>query len=83
MIENLFFIMTLIIPDNLLPDMSPQQVLEELAVSLYRQEQITLAQGAEMLTISVIAFQKTLAQRNINLHYDVEDLAIDLQNWAK
>lgn len=75
--------MTLIIPDNILPNMSAQDLLEELATSLYEQEKITLAQGAEMLDVSIIAFQRKLSQRHINVHYDVEDLAIDLQNWQK
>jgi predicted HTH domain antitoxin len=75
--------MTITIPDNLLLNLSTEDVLEDLATALYQQEKITLAQGAEMLSVSIIAFQKKLAQRQINIHYDIEDLAVDIQNLKK
>jgi predicted HTH domain antitoxin len=76
--------MTITIADNVIrqTQFSEKDLLIELAVALYQQEKITLMQGAEIADINLIAFQKELAQRNLTIHYDLDDLATDLKNLA-
>ncbi len=58
-----------------LPDvgMTEQELRQELAVALFQQERATLAKAARIAGISRLDFQRLLAERQIAVHYTVED----------
>jgi predicted HTH domain antitoxin len=69
----------LTLPDNLsLPELTEQQVTEDLAVSFYAARRITLVQAADMAKLPLIDFQRLLRDRRIPQHYDETDLEDDL-----
>lgn len=72
--------MTLTIPDSLLDTtrMSEQEILQELAVALFAQDKLTLAQASHLAQLNRYQFQHLLASRNISIHYDVADFEEDL-----
>ena len=45
----------------------------ELALTLFRQERLTLAQANRLAEKSQLAFQAVLADRQIPIHYGVEE----------
>lgn len=50
-----------------------------LAVILFKEDMLTLGQAAELAGMHQIMFQKELAQRQIPIHYDIEDFEQDWQ----
>jgi predicted HTH domain antitoxin len=50
-----------------------------LALALFQDDRITLAQGARLSGLDRLAFQHQLAARKIALHYGEEELASDLR----
>jgi predicted HTH domain antitoxin len=71
--------MQITLPPGLEEQLDAQQVLLDLATGMYAGRHVTLGRGAEIAGITQIQFQRELAGRKIPLHYDREDLAIDLQ----
>ena len=73
--------MSVIIPDDLLKAarLSEAEVLQELAVTLFQQDKLTLAQSTRLARMDRIAFQRLLASRQVPIHYDVPELEADLQ----
>ncbi len=69
---------TLDLPDNL--SLSETDLRTELAVVLFQQNRITLGTASRIAEMHQIEFQRLLASRNINLHYDVADLEQDLSS---
>jgi predicted HTH domain antitoxin len=69
------------IPDEVLHSarMSEEQMRQELAVLLFQQERLTLAQAARLASMDRFRFQHLLASRGINVHYDVEEFEADLE----
>ena len=67
------------------PDLglSEQEVKQELALSLYQQEKVSLAQAASLAGMTRIAFQQLLASRDIAIHYDTGMLDEDIRNLQK
>lgn len=49
-----------------------------LAIQLFEEEKITLVRASQLAGIHQILFQRELAQRNIPIHYDVQDFERDL-----
>ena len=49
-----------------------------LAVGLFAQERLTLAQGARLAGLDFLAFQRELASREVPIHYGPEEFAEDL-----
>lgn len=47
---------------------------------MYQKQFFTLEQGAAFCNISQLAFMQELGARNIQWHYDVDDLHEDLHN---
>lgn len=72
--------MTLTIPDSLLDTtrMSEQEILQELAIALFAQDKLTLAQASRLAQLNRYQFQHLLASRNLAIHYDVADFEEDL-----
>jgi predicted HTH domain antitoxin len=73
--------MKLTIPDDLLEAarLTEAEMLQELAVTLFQKERLTLAQAARLAGLDRRAFQRLLASRQISLHYDVPELEADLR----
>lgn len=46
----------------------------ELAIWLYDAKRLTFGQARKLAGFTVISFQKALAERNIYLHFDADDL---------
>lgn len=67
------------VPDVIANRWTPDQLLLDLAIGMYAARHITLGRGAEMTGLTHLEFQRELARRRIPLHYDLEDLAIDVQ----
>lgn len=79
---------TLNLPDSLSQTETFNQSdwLREIAIALFQQERISLSRASKIAGIDVMDFQKLLADRNICVHYDVEDFEQDIQhlhdrNW--
>jgi predicted HTH domain antitoxin len=72
--------MSLIIEDDIMSkiDMTPSELLLEIAVFLYQQEKLTLAQAARLSGIGRLDFQLALKERQIPIHFSVEDLQQEL-----
>lgn len=79
---------TLNLPDYLqqTDTFNQQDWLREMAIALFQQERISLGRASKIAGIDIIDFQKSLADRDICVHYDVEELEQNLQqlqarNW--
>jgi predicted HTH domain antitoxin len=55
------------------------ELKQELAIALFQQERLTLAQASRFAETSRLAFQALLAGRQIPIHYGVEEFREDLQ----
>ncbi|MBW3571507.1 MAG: UPF0175 family protein [Gemmatimonadetes bacterium] len=71
---------TLSIPDEVLrsANMTEQEMVVELAIALYQREKVTIEQAAGMAGMDRIAFQRELANRDLYLTLDVDDLEQDI-----
>ncbi len=76
--------MTVTISDELVQSsrLSQAEILQTLAVALFAEEKLTLAQAARLAGIDRLRFQHLLASRRIPLHYDVADYEEDLRTIA-
>lgn len=72
----------LVISGNVLEkvEMTPSQLLTELAVFLYEKERLSIGKARKLAGLDLIAFQKELAKRDVYIHYDIEDFHKDLEN---
>lgn len=59
--------------------LTPEELVREIAVMLFRQERITLEQGARLADMDRIEFQQLLSRQDTAVHYDVEDFEADLE----
>ena len=73
---------TLNLPDNLsqAETFSQDDWFREIAIALFQQERISLSRARKIVKIELIGFQKLLADRDISVHYDVEDFEQDVQH---
>jgi len=73
--------MPVTIPDEVLAaaHISEPELKLELALTLFQQERLTLAQAARLAGMSQLAFQAILADRQIPIHYGVEEFREDLR----
>jgi len=58
---------------------SEPELKRELALSLFQQERLTLAQASRLAEMSQLAFQSLLAERQIPIHYGVQEFREDLR----
>jgi predicted HTH domain antitoxin len=72
--------MSVTIPDEVLAaaHLTEPELRRELALTLFQQERLTLAQAARLAGISVREFQSTLAERQVEVHYGSEEFRQDL-----
>ena len=55
------------------------ELKRELAIALFQQERLTLAQASRFAEVSQLSFQALLADRQIPIHYGVEEFREDLR----
>ena len=74
--------MSVIVPDEILTAtrMTEAEMRQEIAIMLFQQEKLTLAQASRFAGMHRVAFQHLLASRHISIHYGVEDFEQDIQN---
>ena len=58
---------------------SEPELKQELALALFQQERLTLAQASRLAEMGQLAFQALLAERQIPIHYGVEEFREDLR----
>ena len=73
--------LTLTLPRDVLESarLGVQEVKQELAVSLYAQERLSVGKARELAEMSLWAFRQLLAARGIFPHFGVSDLEEDLE----
>jgi len=59
--------------------LSEPELKRELALALFQQERLTLAQASRLAEMSRMAFQALLAERRIPIHYGVEEFREDIR----
>jgi predicted HTH domain antitoxin len=62
---------------------SELQLKQELALTLFQQERLTLAQASRLAEMSQLAFQALLAERQIPIHYGVDEFHEDLRSLGR
>jgi predicted HTH domain antitoxin len=55
------------------------ELKQERALSLFQRERVTLAQASRLAEMSQLIFQALLADRQIPVHYGVEEFREDLR----
>lgn len=76
------------IPQDILDSarLSPDQLKQELAISLYAQRRLSIGKARELAGMSLWRFRQLLASRELPAHYDEVDLLEDLDtlsNWNR
>jgi predicted HTH domain antitoxin len=59
--------------------LSKPELKQELALALFQQERLTLAQASRIAEMTQLAFQALLAERQIPIHYGVNEFREDLR----
>jgi predicted HTH domain antitoxin len=72
--------MTLIIPSDRLGNLtvSEQDALVDIAIGLYKREEVSLGRAAEVAGISSIQLLGELRRRHIPINYGPDDLSADM-----
>ena len=60
-----------------------QELKQELALILFQQERLTLAQASRLAEMGQHAFQSLLAERRIPIHYGVEEFRQDVRTLSR
>lgn len=74
--------MSLVISNELVQasGLSEAELLQELVLMLFQQEKITLGNASRCLGMTQLEFQALLAEKNLCVHYDVDELHEDVKN---
>ena len=77
--------MPVIIPDELLAAarLTEPELKMELALTLFQQERLTLAQASRLAGMSQLDFQRLLADRHITIHSGKEEFQQDLETLRR
>jgi predicted HTH domain antitoxin len=77
--------MTLTIPSERIGNvsLSERDALIDVAIGLYKREQVSLGRAAEIAGISSPQFLQELGRRRIPINYDSEDLRADIAALKK
>jgi predicted HTH domain antitoxin len=72
--------MAVTVPDEILRSahLTDDEMRLEIAITLFQQDRLTLAQAARFAGLGQLDMQRALAGRGIPLHYTDEDLDHDL-----
>jgi predicted HTH domain antitoxin len=73
--------MPVTIPDDIVEaaHITEPEIRQELALALFQQERLTLAQASRLAAVSQVEFQRLLAQRHVPVHYGPEEFDQDLK----
>ncbi len=73
--------MPVTIPDEVLTaaHITEPELRQELALALFQQERLTLAQASCLAGMDQLAFQAVLAERRVPIHYGIEEFRADLR----
>ena len=73
--------MTVNIPDDRIRDIriDQQDALVDVAIGLYKRDEVSLGRAAEIVNLSVPAFLNELGRRRIPVNYSVDDLRTDVE----
>jgi len=73
--------MTVTIPSELLANitLNERDALVDIAIGLYKREQVSLDRAAEISGLSSPEFLNELDRRRIPINYEAEDLRLDLE----
>jgi predicted HTH domain antitoxin len=74
--------MSLVISDDLVKasGFSENELFLEIVLMLFRQDKISLGKASELIGLHRMQFQKLLSDREICVHYDVEDFQDDIHS---
>lgn len=74
-------VMPLTISDEILAaaHITELELKQELALTLFQQERLTLGRASSLAGMSQLEFQQLLADRRIPIHYGVEEFKQDLE----
>ena len=74
--------MPVTIPDEVLTaaHLSEPELKRELALALFQQERLTLAQASRLAGTTQMAVQTLLADRRIPIHYGVDEFREDVRS---
>ncbi len=69
------------IPDEIFEEahLSEPELKRELALALFQQERLTLAQASRLAAVNQLKFQDLLAERRIPIHYGIEEFDEDMR----
>jgi predicted HTH domain antitoxin len=72
--------MSLVINDTILEaaNISAEELLQEIALLLFKQNRLTLGQASELARMDQLSFMQLLGRRDIPIHYDEDDFEADL-----
>lgn len=59
--------------------LSEPELRLELAVALFREDRLTLAQASQLAEVDHFTFQSVLADREVPVHYGIEEFHEDLR----
>ena len=59
--------------------LSEPELKRELAITLFQQERLTLAQASRLAEVGQLDFQALLADRGISIHYGVDEFREDMR----
>jgi predicted HTH domain antitoxin len=59
--------------------LSEPELKQEVALTLFQQERLTLAQASRLAEVGQLAFQALLADRQIPIHYGLDEFREDLR----
>lgn len=65
---------------ELLNFLNDQAIKKEIALILFKHKKFALGKASEFAGLHQIEFQKLLKEREIPIHYDIEDLNDDIEN---
>ncbi|PYJ82628.1 MAG: hypothetical protein DME22_18145 [Verrucomicrobia bacterium] len=77
--------MTLTIPSERLGniELNERDAVVDIAIGLYKREQVSLGRAAEIAGMTSPAFLAELGRRRIPINYDGDDLQADLKTLKK
>jgi predicted HTH domain antitoxin len=77
--------MSVTISDDVLTaaHITESELKKELALTLFQQERLTLAQASRLAEINQLEFQALLSERRIPIHYGVEEFREDLRTLRR
>ena len=73
--------MEITISDDLLSgiELTKRQAIVDFAIGLFSERKVSIGKAAKIAEMSQPEFLKELGQRQIPIHYDIEDFVDDLQ----